>query len=510
MEAAMDAADAAISGSILLVAALLLPQIGLLLSLALGGRHVERVAFTVIPLCFAVAIAIAAQVILSGRALVYFLGGWLPPLGLALRADGLSAAMMVTTAVVMGATALFARPGFRQARGEPEARPPLMFWTLFLGVWGAMNLVLLGEDLFTLYVALELLTFAAVPMVSLDGRAETIAAALRYLLFALMGSLLYLLGVALLYGSYGSLDILQLSTRIRPEPAAMAAAALMTAGLLAKTALFPLHLWLPPAHAGAPPPASAVLSALVVKGSFFLLLRLWFDAMPGLMSLVGAQILATLGAAAILFGSVLALRQARLKLLIAYSTVAQIGYLFLIFPLAAGSAWAEIGVASVLTGGMLQVVSHACAKAAMFLAAGLMAERLGHDRIAELGGIARVLPMTVISFGLAGLSLMGVPPSGGFTAKWLLLMAAVQTGQWWWATVIVLGGLLTGSYVFQVLAAALTGGNRQPMPGAPAASGREAIVLFLALCSVLLGLIPFSSFKILHIGRFDMMAGLLP
>src|SRR5215831_11696202 len=138
---------------------------------------------------------------------------------------------------------------------------------LKLAVWGALNMVFLGGDLFTLYVALELLTFAAVPLVCLDGRAETLQAALRYLLVALLGSVLYLVGTALLYGSYGTLDIVLLSRKIQAEPATLAAAALMTVGLLAKTALFPLHLWLPPAHAGAPAAASAVLSGLVVKGS---------------------------------------------------------------------------------------------------------------------------------------------------------------------------------------------------------------------------------------------------
>ena len=108
----------------------------------------------------------------------------------------------------------------------------------------------------------------------------------------------------------------------------------MTTGLLAKTALFPLHLWLPPAHAGAPAAASAVLSALVVKGSWFLVVRLWFDVMPGVVTFSAAQLLGGLGAAAILIFSVVALRQERLKLLIAYSTLAQIGYLFLMFPLA--------------------------------------------------------------------------------------------------------------------------------------------------------------------------------
>ena len=113
----------------------------------------------------------------------------------------------------------------------------------------------------------------------------------------------------------------------------------MTAGLLAKTALFPLHLWLPPAHANAPAAASAVLSGLVVKGSFFLVVRLWFDVLAALPGVIPGTILAALGSAAILFGSVLALRQARLKLLIAYSTVAQIGYLFIMFPLGHGP-WA--------------------------------------------------------------------------------------------------------------------------------------------------------------------------
>ena len=191
--------------------------------------------------------------------------------------------MVVTTAVVICAIGLFAREGFTHAGGRAGTRAPLAFWTLLMGVWAGLNAVWLGGDLFTLYVALELLTFGAVPLVCLDGRAETLAAALRYLLFALLGSVLYLLGAALLYGAYGTLDIALLSGLVRAEPVVWVAVALMTAGLIAKTALFPLHLWLPPAHAGAPAAASALLSALVVKGSFILIVRLWFDVMPGLL-----------------------------------------------------------------------------------------------------------------------------------------------------------------------------------------------------------------------------------
>src|SRR5271166_5707387 len=363
------------AGGFLLVLAILLPVVGVLLSLALGGRHAERVALILMPAGLAVAVAIAAGVWRTDNVLQYFVGGWDPPLGVVFRADGLSAAMIVTAALLICGIGLFARAQFPSPQ-EAETRAPLIFWTLLLAVWGALNAVFIGGDLFNLYVALELLTFAAVPLVCLDGRPETLAAALRYLLFALLGSILYLLGAVLLYGAYGTLDIVLLSGRIHPAPVAWVAISLMTRGLSAKAALYPFHLWLPPAHAGAPAPASAILSGLVVKAPFFLVVRLWFDVMPGLADQAAAQMLGILGAAAILFGSVVALRQARLKLLIAYSTVAQIGYLFIMFPLGHGP-WA----ADAFGGGVMQALSHAFAKAAMFLSAGLIAESLGHDRI---------------------------------------------------------------------------------------------------------------------------------
>ena len=495
--------DATTADGYLLVLVIVLPVLGILLSLALGGKFIERITLALLLVGLCVAIAIFAAVLRSDQLVVYVVGNWQPPLGIALRADGISAAMVLTIAMIVLAIGLYARSEFGQQKGAAVTRSSYAFWTLLLGIWSGLNAVALGDDLFNLYVALELLTFAAVPLVCVKGYEATIKAAMRYMLFALIGSVLYLLGTALIYGTYGTLDITLLADRVRPEPAAWTAAALMTVGLLAKTALFPLHLWLPPAHAGAPAPGSAVLSALVVKGSFILIVRIWFDAMPGLLTFTAAQLLATLGAGAVLFGSVLALRQARLKLLVAYSTVAQIGYLFFIFPLAAGDSGNELGASIAWTGGWLQLFSHAFAKTAMFMAAGLIAEALGHDRIAELGGIGRALPITVIAFGLAGLSLMGVPPSGGFVAKWMLLSATVIEGQWWWAAVMLVGGLLAGGYVFMVLGKAL-GENATLTLRAPIARHREVLVLAVALCAVFLGLVPLQPSGFLAIGRPEM------
>src|SRR6516165_5261336 len=295
----------ATAGGFLLVLAIVLPVAGAMLSLVLGGRHAERVALIVMPTGVVVATAIAAAIWRTHSVLQYFVGNWDPPLGVAFRADGLSAVMIVTAALLICGIGLFARAQFPTPHGA-ETRAPLAFWTLLLAVWAALNAVFIGGDLFNLYVALEVLTFSAVPLVSLDGRAETLAAALRYLLFALLGSILYLLGAVLLYGAYGTLDIVLLSDRIHAGPVASAAVSLMTAGLLAKAALFPFHLWLPPAHAGAPAPASALLSGLVVKAPFFLVIRLWFDIMPRMPEPAAAQVLGILGTAAILVGSLVA------------------------------------------------------------------------------------------------------------------------------------------------------------------------------------------------------------
>jgi len=330
--------------------------------------------------------------------------------------------------------------------------------------------------------------------VALDGRGETLQAALRYLLFALAGSMLYLLGAFLLYGVYGTLDIALLAAHVGGGLVTCVAAALMTAGLLAKTALFPLHLWLPPAHAGAPAAASALLSALVIKGAWFLILRLWLDVFPRIMTMPAAQILGALGASAIIIGNIVALRQTRLKLLIAYSTVAQVGYLFLMFPLASGP-WA----AEAFSGGVMQALSHAFAKAAMFLSAGLIAESLGHDRIAGLGGAGRAMPVTFLALGLGGLSLVGLPPSGGFAAKWLLMKASIEAGQWVWAVVMLAGGLLAGGYLYRVLAPALSGDR--PQLKSPPRRSRENVALALALAAVLLAFAPPAFFAFLQIGR---------
>lgn len=496
--------------SALLVLAVTVPLLGLAPLFLLRPGAGARIAVAVLGVGCAITGAIAVQVARTGQALHYFVGGFPPPLGVALRADGFSAAMLCMSAMVLLLTGLFAIAG----GGGKAPRMPAAFFTLLLALSSALNLAFLAQDLFTLYVALELLTFAAVPLVCLEGKAGQLSAALTYLLFALFGSVLYLLGVVLVYGLFGTLDLALLARRLAQAPPSgtfIAALALMSAGLMAKAALFPLHLWLPPAHSGAPPAASAVLSAVVIKAPLFLLVRLWSDLAPLPLAQAGAPVLAAFGALAILFCGVVALAQDRLKLLIAYSTAAQIGYLCLMFPLAAAAdgQWSALA----WTGGTLHLVSHAFSKAAMFLAAGLIAEAMGHDRLSGLAGAGRVAPVSVAAFGIGGLSLMGLPPSGGFIAKVMLLTSAIHQDAWWIALVILAGGLLAGAYVLRVVVIALQ--RPEPaeagrVPPARECGARAGIALALAFAAVLLGFLPLAPFAFLSIGRPLSWTGLLP
>lgn len=403
------------------------------------------------------------------------MSGWGAPLGIDLYADGLSAAMLLTTALVGAGVTLYATGYFRQDPGAARH-----FWPLWLLLWAAMNALFVSGDLFNIFVALELLGVAAVTLVTLAGKSDALTGAMRYLLVSLLGSLAYLLAVALLYGAYGTLDIWQLGELVAPTPAVWMATGLIVAGLLIKTALFPLHFWLPPAHAAAPAPVSALLSALVVKASFYLMLRFWLEFFPTTSPGFG-QLLGILGALAILWGSIQALRQVRLKLLVAYSTVAQLGYLFLAFPLASTAA-----AAVAWNGTVLFILSHALAKTAMFLAAGNIQRSVGHDRIAELGRAPSAIFLSWAAFGVAGISIIGLPPSTGFAGKWMLLQATFASGQWWWVVPIIGGGLLSAAYMFKVVALAFT----KDEPGA--AGGRlpwhmEWTALGFSLAALMIG-----------------------
>ena len=462
---------------------------------ALTTLLLPRIADAVV-MAAGLATAIAAGTLLYGvgtqGAMIYEIGGWSAGLGIALRADGLSALLLMMIALVMLPASVYSRTYFSKA--AERAR----FWPLWLLLWTALNALLLSGDLFNLYVTLELLGLGAVALAALGGGRAAVEAALRYLLVGLLGSMMFLAGVSLIYAGYGTLDMTALARSVEPGPVAGTALAMMTAGLLLKSALFPLHFWLPPAHGSAPAPVSAVLSALVVKVAFYLVLRLWLEVFADAVTPAAANLLGLLGAGAVLWGSWRALQAERLKLLAAYSTVAQLGYLFLFFPLL--QALPPGPARELAVGGLvLLALTHGFAKAGLFLAIGIVQHHSGHDTIRELDGTAQRLPATTFAMALGGVALIGLPPSGAFLGKWQLLAGAVATGQWLWAAVTLIGSLLAAAYIFRVLGHAF-GHQAYPNRAVTVASEEWPALLLTAMAAVVLGLAGAPVWRLLEIG----------
>jgi formate hydrogenlyase subunit 3/multisubunit Na+/H+ antiporter MnhD subunit len=242
-----------------------------------------------------------------------------------------------------------------------------------------------------------------------------------------------------------------------------------------------------------------MLSGLVPKASFVILLRLWFDVMPGSATHGALTLMAALGTAAVVWGSIGALVQARLKLIVAYSTVAQIGYLFLVFPLAGGASAGMPWAAGAWSGAIFLALGHGLAKAAMFLAVGQWMSVTGSDRLSDLKGLATVMPMSAFAFALAAVTLVGLPPSGGFTGKYLLMTSAFASGQWIWAVVMAGGGLLAAAYLYRPMAVLFARAGAPAAPGLP--RGRQVVPLVLASAAIVLGIASAGPFEVLSIGR---------
>ncbi|MDF1615424.1 complex I subunit 5 family protein [Desulfurivibrio dismutans] len=486
--------------------------------------------------------------------LLYPLGGWAAEVGIGLAADGLSLWLLWLTALINIAVGLYS-PGYFQSPAHD--RRLTYFYPLWLVLWASLNGLLLSADLFNIYVGLELLGLAAVCLVSLSGTAAARQAALRYLLLNIFGSFCFLLGVILIYRQTGSLNLALFTELTTPDPLVRLALAGMTLGLIIKSALFPLHFWLPPAHANAPAPASALLSALVVKASLYLLLKLWLPLWQhaDLELFAAFQLLGGLGAAAVFWGSLQALRSQALKELIAYSTVAQMGYLFLAFPLLLGP-----NPQAALYGLLFILAGHALAKTALFLAAGTVQQYIvptprlapgecpskakgqqqptappsnsrtgdpqaapqnpgNQDRpllVSDLRALSQGLPLTAITISLAAVILMGLPPSSGFIGKWYLLLATMEAGQWWWTLAIIGGSLLSVAYLLRPVTATFSRPARHrqtaKVTGQPVAVFAAPLFmqwppLLLALAGILLGLFPWLT---LEIAGGGLPAGWLP
>lgn len=468
---------------VLLPAAVLAPIGAALVAAVVRGRAAVAVGLAGGLLSAVLALAVTVLVAVDGPA-VHHLAGWTPPLGIALRADGMAALLLALVAIV-GPVTLTAAASHPATYGEDRR-----FWPLALLLWAGLAGSVLAADLFNAYVALELVSLSAVGLVALGGR-QAWEPAFGYLLLAVLGSLLYLVAVGAIYGLTGTLDMQDAGTALVAAPAAATRwpLALAVVGLGIKAAVLPLHSWLPPAHAAAPGAVSPLLSALVVKAAFVVLVRVWFDVLGPDPQV--AVVLAWCAGAAVVVASLLALVQRSLKRVVAYSTVAQVGYLVLLFPLTSATHDPDVQ-RTVWAGVLLLAVAHGLAKAALFLAAGTVKLAAGTDDLDRIGGVLRSLGTTSMAMGLAAVSLVGLPTSLGFAGKWLLVSGAVRADQCWAVVLVVSGSLLSGAYLVRIVVVALREDGPDPSAGDDDPRKLHAALrhlpLGLALLVTLLGL----------------------
>lgn len=457
------------------------PFLAALLVAAIGWyvrRAARVIAVSALALTAALAVLALARV-MTGGTFYTPLGGWLPPLGIALVVDGLSG-LMVT---LVSAVALVTVAGSTRLVGEELPGREMLYYSCVLLVTAGLVGITLTGDLFNLFVHLEVASLAAYALVAAGGRGAP-RAAMAYLIIGSVGASLYLLGVGFLYAATGTLnmaDAARLLPAANPRLVGVGTV-LVIVGLGIKMALFPLHTWMPAAYQRAPAAAASFMAPVVTKVSAYAMLRVlfWVHGEELLRTTAALDMLAWAGAAAVVAGGVLALVEPDLRRLLAYSSVGQVGVVML-----------GVGLANKagLTGAVLHIASDALVKGALFVAAGVALLRFGVTRVEDVNRLRGRTPWLGLAVTVAGLSLIGVPPLGGFFGKWYVLSGAIQEGQWVFVAALIVGSLTTVGYVFRILERLYFAAPDSEPPPAPAGpSLAVGACLVLAVGVVFLGL----------------------
>ncbi len=390
--------------------------------------------------------ALLWQVLHTGP-ISYHLGGWAPPWGIEYRVDVLNAFVLMLVTAVGAVTMPFARLSVAFEVGED--REAWFYCMYLLCLTGLLGITVTG-DAFNAFVFLEISSLSTYVLIALGRDRRALLSSFQYLIMGTIGATFYVIGIGLLYLVTGTLNMADMATRLGPAWAdtsrtIVAGLAFVTVGISLKLALFPLHTWLPNAYAYAPSWVTAFLSATATKVAIYLLVRFQFTVLGATIDIHALPIddvIIVLSLAAMLIASLIAVYQNNLKRLLAYSSVAQIGYITLGIGLANQAA---------LTGALVHVVNHALMKAALFLAAGAIFYRAHSVRLADLAGIGRRMPITAAAFTIAGLGLIGTPGTSGFISKWYLIAGALDAGQWIAAFAIVASSLIALVYVGRIL-----------------------------------------------------------
>lgn len=384
------------------------------------------------------------QVITEGP-ISYAMGGWEPPWGIEYRVDVFSAFILLLISCIGAIIMPYAE---QSVASEIESDQQAWFYTLYLLCMAGLLGIVITNDAFNAFVFLEISSLATYTLIALGKDRRALLAAFQYLIMGTMGATFYVIGIGLLYTVTGTLNLTDMAERIgdiETSRPVLAALAFLTVGISLKLALFPLHVWLPNAYAYAPSFATAFLAATATKVAVYLLIRFYFgvfDFDKAFTNLPVAHVILALSIAATFGASIVAVFQDNVKRMLAYSSVAQIGYM------TAGIALAN---QAGLTGGIVHIFNHAIIKCTLFLIIGAVVFRIGSCKFEDMAGIGKRMPITMACFVAAGLSIIGIPGTAGFISKWYLAVGALDHGWWWLVFLLVASSIISVIYIGRVV-----------------------------------------------------------
>lgn len=413
----------------------------------------------------------------SSTPLVYKVGGWLPPIGICMVLDGLSAFILVTVNLVSFLVTLYSISYMERYTDKHR------FYTLFMLMLAGMNGIIITGDLFNLFVFLEIASIASYALVAFGTEAEELEASFKYAVMGSVASSFVLLGIALLYSYTSTLNMADISLVLSAKPKGILInfiAVLFLVGFGFKAALVPFHAWLPDAHPSAPAPISAMLSGVFIKTlGVYALCRLFFNIL-GVSSNI-LFVLMVLGLVSQVVGALLAIAQQDIKRMFAYSSISQIGYIIF-----------ALGIATPLAilGGLFHLFNHAVFKSLLFLNSGSIEYSTKTRNLKKLGGLNRLLPVTGYTSLLGSMSISGIPPLGGFWSKLIIIIAAIQAGYLGFAVVAILVSIITLAYYLKFQSYSFFGKINETYSGIKEAPWSMKLAMAsLALICVLSGLL---------------------
>lgn len=461
----------------------LVPFVAAPLVVVFGSRRLAwPIAFAASAISFVIAFLLLLQV-LDGSHISYHIGGWAPPLGIEYRIDAANAFVLFLVSGISTVILPYARASFEA--DIPRRSTTLLYALYLLCLTGLLGVVITG-DAFNVFVFLEISSLSTYVLIAQGSHRDkrALTAAYNYLIMGTIGATFFVIGIGFLYMATGTLNMADLADRIAVQSDSRtirAAFAFIVVGVGLKVAIYPLHLWLPNAYTYAPSAITAFLAGTATKVAIYVLLRFMFSVFqPEFIAQVPTlEVIILPFALLAMFGaSLTAIFQRDLKRMLAYSSIAQIGYMLL------GIAFfSQAGLMAT----MIQLFNHGITKAALFMGVGAFVLRAGGSFYHHLNGLGKSMPWTSAAMVIAGMSLIGVPGTAGFISKWLLVQAALDAGWWPIAILIVASSLLAVIYVWRMIEALYLTETSAELPARQAPLSMVVPLWIMALACIYFG-----------------------